>query len=236
MTRPISIVSPVFAKGQDRIAGAVGLSLLCGGGFAALCYFNIARHGLESIPAAHALHLDASIPFTSGWIWIYLLYYPFCFLPLFLKEVRDDPDTFTRTIMAFGLQFGVSFSIFLLWPLRMSHPELPAGINGDILRRMYACDLGFNSFPSLHLANVAFVSLLFLRQRGSRIGTSVGMIAALIGASALLVKQHFVVDVLAGILLGWASFALAFQWMHPLRQHIVTPTLQPIPVEDDNIP
>jgi membrane-associated phospholipid phosphatase len=199
-----------FAKGRDRFWGAVGLAVLCVGGFAATCLFNVARHGLEQAPVIQAFRMDAVIPFAPGWIWIYLLYYPFCFLPLFLREVREDPGTFTRTILAFGLQFGASFFIFLVWPLRMAHPALPAGLEGSILKHLYACDLGFNSFPSLHVANIVFVSLLYWRMRGARWGAALAALAALISASTMLVKQHFVADVAAGALLGWLSFIIAF--------------------------
>ena len=190
--------------------GALALALFCGGGFAATSLFNVSHHGIEHLPAIQALKLDAEIPFVPSWVWIYLLYYPFCFLPLFLREVREDPKTFTRTILAFGLQFGISFAVFLLWPLRMTHPRLPLGINGIILHKLYAVDLGFSSFPSLHLANIVFVSLLFLRLRGARKGAMIFIVAGLIAASTLLVKQHFISDVLAGAFLGWGSFILAF--------------------------
>ena len=36
----------------------------------------------------------------------------------------------------------------------------------------------------------------------------------MIAASTLLIKQHFLSDVLLGALLGWASFALAFKASH----------------------
>ena len=224
----------VFTRGRSRLFGALALALFCGGGFAASSLFNISHHGIEHYPAIHSFWMDAEIPFVSGWVWVYILYYPFCFLPLFLKEVRNDPETFTRTVTAFSVQFAVSFTVFLLWPLRMAHPGLPQGLNGLILKKLYAVDLGFSSFPSLHLANIVFVSLLFLRLRGWRRGAVVFCVAALIAASTLLVKQHFISDVLAGALLGWISFAMTFGLPHDVihmyyklsRAHESTSTLQ----------
>jgi membrane-associated phospholipid phosphatase len=198
-----------FAKGWNRLFGAFFLAAVCGGGFVAIGVFNVTRFGVRPLAAIQAFRWDAAVPFISGWVWIYLLYYPFCFLPLLLKEVRNDADTFTKTVMAFSIQFGISFAFFLLWPLRMVHPVLPASFNGAILKRLYAFDLGFNSFPSLHVANIVFVSLLVLRLRGRRWGAVVVALAALIAMSTVLVKQHFVSDVLAGALLGWGSFAFS---------------------------
>jgi len=202
--------SRVFETGRSRIFGAVSLALFCGGGFAATSLFNVSRRGLEHLPAIHSLRLDGAIPLVSGWVWIYLLYYPFCFLPLLLQDVRNDPSTFKKTITAFGLQFGISFVVFLLWPLRMAHPVLPHTFNGAILHQLYAVDRGFSSFPSLHVANIMFVSLLFLRFQRARPAVVVCGIALLIAASTLLVKQHFLSDVLVGAFLGWASFAITF--------------------------
>lgn len=217
----------IFAKGRGRLLGAMSLALACGGGFAATCLFNVSRHGLEVFHAPHSLPLDVSIPFVPGWVWVYMLYYPFCFLPLFLRDVRNDPGVFTRTVLAFGLQFGISFAIFLAWPLRMMHPVLSPGLNGAILKQLYACDLGFNSFPSLHLANIVFVSLLYSRLRGIRAGILVSSVALLIAASTMLVKQHFVLDVVAGAFLGWASYVVAFSIGRPTAKSDQSPIPHP---------
>ncbi|HVO33580.1 MAG TPA: phosphatase PAP2 family protein [Elusimicrobiota bacterium] len=199
------------AHRRNRIIGALSLALICGLGFTLIGIFNRERFGLSSAPTAiQAFRLDGQIPFVPGWIWFYLMYYPFCFLPLFLREVRNHPPIFLRSVVAFLLQFGASFVIFLLWPLRMVHPILPPGLDGRILHGLYGFDLGFNSFPSLHLSNIVFVTLLFWRLRGRFLGGMVGMGALLIAVSTLLVKQHFVSDVVTGALLGWATFALLF--------------------------
>jgi membrane-associated phospholipid phosphatase len=206
---PVYKQLPFFSKGWKRLVGAFFLAVICGGGFVAISMFNVTRFGIRPLAAVQSFGWDAAVPFVSGWIWIYLLYYPFCFLPLLLKEVRNDSDTFTKTVIAFSIQFGISFAFFLLWPLRMIHPILPLGLNGTILHKLYGFDLGFNSFPSLHVANIVFVSLLFIRLRGRRRSAFIVVVAALIAMSTVLVKQHFVSDVLAGALLGWLSFALS---------------------------
>ena len=211
----MSIRSPLFTKGVHRVLGASLLALVCGSGFVGISYFNILElkhHPLAAIPL---FNWDPAIPFLPGWIWVYLFYYPFCFLPLFLKDVRDNSVTFTRTVTAYGLQFGVSFAFFLLWPLRMMHPKIPSGVDGKILGSLYAFDLGFNSFPSLHVANIVFVSLLIFRLKGRWWGTLAFAGAALIASSTVLVKQHFLSDVLAGALLGWASFIFSERIVSP---------------------
>ena len=157
------------------------------------------------------LHLDGWIPFVPAWVWIYVLYYPFCFLPLALREIRDDPDAFVRTAWAFSLQFGFSYLCFLALPLQITHPALAGGLASDLLRKIYLADNGFNSFPSLHVANVTFVVLLFERLRGTRAALPLALLAVLIALSTVLVKQHYIPDVILGAVLGWATFTHAFR-------------------------
>ncbi len=199
-----------FSRIRYRLAAAFALAFFCSAGFVAISYVNFRRFGFVQVPPIHDSRLDAWIPFEPGWVWVYLLYYPFCFLPLFLREVRGDAVIFRRTLCAFAMQFGVSFVFFLLLPLRMTHSALPSGLEGHLIGALYRVDLGFNSFPSLHLANITFISLLFYRLRGAIRGAAIGIAALFIAASVLLIKQHFVSDVLLGALLGWASFALFF--------------------------
>ncbi len=199
-----------FKKGGHRIAGASLLALFCGIGFTTIGLFNRHRFGLSFTPPLHAFSMDARIPFEPAWVWVYILYYPFCFLPLCLKEVRNDPVIFLRSLTVFAIQFAVSFSFFLLLPWRVTHGSLPVGINGQILGALYGFDLGFNSFPSLHLANIVAVCLLFKRFSRKYYGAAVFAGAMLIAVSTMLVKQHFISDVILGILLGWGSFTVVF--------------------------
>ena len=199
-----------FATGRQRLLGALVLAGVCTAGYASIGIFNVSRLGWVNVPAVQAFRVDRMIPFTPAWVWIYLLYYPFCFLPLFLREVRENPSVFSQTLVAFALQFGACFGFFLLWPLRMHHPVLSSGINANILRLLYGFDLGYNSFPSLHVTNCVFVSCLYLHLRGLRQALPVCGVAGLIAVSTLLVKQHFFSDILVGALLGWGSFVCAF--------------------------
>jgi membrane-associated phospholipid phosphatase len=142
---------------------------------------------------------------------VYLLYFPACFLPLTIREIRDDEETFRRTALGFAVQFGVSFFIFWLVPSHILRPETGAGgASNGALRWLYALDPGFNVFPSLHVANVAYVACLIGRLRGAATAAPVWFLWVLIAGSTLLIKQHFLVDVAAGTFLGIFSCSLAF--------------------------
>lgn len=165
---------------------------------------------LQPAPRFDPQILSWEIPFYPGWVWVYIFYYPFCFLPLFLAPVRRDPAVFLRAVLGFALQFGISFLIFFFWPIRMIHPEIPPGWHARIIADLYRFDGGFNAFPSLHVANTVFVALLFLKFHKRWTGWLLLGCSGLIALSALLVKQHYLHDVLSGALLGWAACRIAF--------------------------
>jgi membrane-associated phospholipid phosphatase len=39
---------------------------------------------------------EARLPYAPAWIWVYLAYYPLCFAPLLLPEIRREPGLFWR--------------------------------------------------------------------------------------------------------------------------------------------
>ena len=63
-------------------------------------------------------------------------------------------------------------------------------------------DAASNSFPSMHVS-VAMLTALHLY---SGLGASVFAFPLLIALSCLFTKQHYVVDLPAGAVLGWVTF------------------------------
>lgn len=163
---------------------------------------------------ASALHihefsipLDASIPIVPWTIWVYSLYYPFCFIVIPLLTTRER---FFRVALAFFLEFGLAFVFFILFPSRIIRPEVISnGFSGQVLIWFYNIDPGYNIFPSLHVANSVLVAWVFFYY-GSRWAWPAAITAALISASTVLVKAHYVLDIPGGIILAMASIALAW--------------------------
>ncbi len=154
--------------------------------------------------------IDRAIPFTPAWVWVYLLYYPFCFMPLFLL---NNIDTFRRVAGAYLMEFIIAFIVFLSFPVRMIRPVVvPDTLSTKMVGIIYRIDPGFNVFPSLHVANSLLVALIFYRYN-KPLGIFFLLIACLIAVSTLYVKQHYVVDVVTGILDTALVYPLIF-WGH----------------------
>jgi membrane-associated phospholipid phosphatase len=91
------------------------------------------------------------------------------------------------------------------------HSPVPDGFC-DVLVVADSDDLdpGYNIFPSLHVANAFLVAFIFFKLRNRIEGTALTIVAVLISISALYVKQHYVVDIVSGLVLGYVTFVIAF--------------------------
>ncbi|MCL4393808.1 MAG: phosphatase PAP2 family protein [Chloroflexi bacterium] len=96
----------------------------------------------------------------------------------------------------------VSYAFYLFL---QSYVDRPALVGTDTLTQMirgvYASDNPYNDFPSLHTSLSTILAVHWLRV-DRRLGSLVALWFVLIIASTVFVKQHYVPDVVAGLLLG----------------------------------
>ncbi len=155
------------------------------------------------------LSLDRLIPVLPGFIWPYMLCYVFPFLPLLV--VRDW-HRLNRAILAIVLANAAAFVIYVLWPIAFPHPALGSSLSERVLALQFKYDFrpGANKLPSLHVAYAGLVYLACLKQGLGRLRENLVLITAgLISISTLFVKQHVVLDVVAGIGLAVAAWLAA---------------------------
>ena len=165
-------------------------------------------------------HADALIPFQPAFVFAYLLYYPWLLLPL---AVLREREVFFRALAAFALMQVCAALTFVWLPSHMLRPSVvPAGVAGDLVRFIYRLDMGWNVFPSLHVGHSTLVALLCWRQ-GHKSFPLVALGSALISVSTVLIKQHYAVDIPAGLLLAWFCYrmsALALPSWSELRERL----------------
>ncbi len=154
---------------------------------------------------------DQAISFNPQWVWIYLLYFPLCFLPITLKEIWKDKIAFRRTAAGFILQFIFAFTIFWIFPSQMERPIFsPLGVSSQVLLWFYKIDAGYNIFPSLHVANIAYIACVAWKFKRRSLSTAVWALCFMIAASTLFVKQHYLFDLPFGIVTGVLGYFIAF--------------------------
>jgi membrane-associated phospholipid phosphatase len=149
--------------------------------------------------------LDRAIPLWVPAEWVYFSVYLFLFLPV--VQVRH-PRVFERCAYAFYALNLCSLAIFWTFPVRCDRPTF--AIDSMVswgLALNYFCDPPYNNFPSLHVANAVFAALVALAL-DPPFGAFALVLAGLISVSTLLVKEHYIADVVAGLFFGWAAFRL----------------------------
>jgi membrane-associated phospholipid phosphatase len=171
-------------------------------------YVDARNAALTAAPLRLETRLDPWIPFVSQFVFAYLLYYPWLFIPLRVLRTRES---FFRGLCAFALMQLFAEAVFILYPSHIERPPVVGtGLSETLVRWLYALDAGWNLFPSLHVGHSVLVALIY--RKYVRSGTLLVWTGTLlICASTVLIKQHFVVDILSGGLLAAACYAAAWQ-------------------------
>jgi membrane-associated phospholipid phosphatase len=155
------------------------------------------------------LPLDRHIPLLSWFIWPYLLCYLFPFLPLIVVK---DWHRFNKALLAIILANAAAFLVYILLPIAFPHPELGSGFSDRVLALQFRYDFkpGANKLPSLHVTYAWIVYLLCRKQGLGRFREGlIFLVAMLISVSTLFVKQHILLDVLAGAAWAFAAWFAA---------------------------
>jgi membrane-associated phospholipid phosphatase len=151
--------------------------------------------------------LDDAIPFQPSWVWIYsCLYYP---VIVYINFVTSSPRHFLYMAMSFIVLLIFQMAFFVLFPVA-TPPEwrvcVAAGPGASLrfLALVQRFDAASNSFPSMH-TSVATLTAMHLVPH---VGPWAYIFPVLIALSCLFTKQHYVVDLPAGAVLGWFVFQL----------------------------
>lgn len=179
-------------------------------------YLVIANRAQRGVVYAPELAFDRALPLVPAWALVYGLFYLYLIvLPVFV--VRDVPHV-RRTFFAYLAVWISAYIVFLVYPTVAPRPAVVAGDGFAVwgLRFLYGADPPYNCFPSLHVAH-SFVSAFTCRRVHRGVGRAALVCAALVAMSTMLTKQHYVVDVIAGITMAAAATTAAL-WTYPAER------------------
>jgi len=177
-----------------------------------LAYFllNNARGNVHSLE----LTVDDRIPLLPAFVFPYLSLYALLVVSLW-RFLKAETKIFTIAALAIGLDLVLSYLVFLFYQTRVERPiVLGSDVSSDILRWLYSVDKPFNAFPSLH-TSISTLLVLLWGKVGSRIQPIIALWAALIIASTLLTKQHYIADLLGGVTVALLSYYGAVKLDNP---------------------
>jgi len=172
-------------------------------------YFALQHFPLRPPRTLPTASLDELVPFQPAWVVVYQSLY--VLMPA-VAWLADSADTLRRYARGFVALSAAGFVVFLAFPVMGPRPKVVSaeGLYGMLVHY----DTPLNTFPSLHVA-LAVYSLLFAQHLLAGAGRSApGLIlagaawTAAIAYSTLATKQHYAIDLPAGMLLA----LLAHRW------------------------
>lgn len=206
------VSGPMATSPEDAPVEKLGLALALLA-FWLVGYFGTAGRLDLATAGTFRTVLDDAIPFLPVTIYAYAAVYTAMLLPAFTVRCRR---LFRRVCLAYACVIAVSLALFNAMPitslgLRPDDADLaalaPERFDVWGVRLCYALDPPLNLFPSLHLASVTLVSLAAWTARP--IYGAMGLVlTAAVAISICTVKQHWVVDGVAGLGLGAGAWAL----------------------------
>ena len=158
------------------------------------------------------IEIDEAIPLMPEFVWIYHS------LPLFVLLVMvvliKRAPVFWRTFYSCLMASVVMFLCFIALPIEYPRPEVMAsGISSALLVATQELDYAHNTCPSGHVAFAWLMFLAAVKTQWVRHEPWMGRVFLLwaigIILSTLVLKQHFIADVIAGVFLASFSFYMA---------------------------
>ena len=150
--------------------------------------------------------LDRKIPFYPIWVWPYVfLFFPSIVLLAFSIDSFQD---YFLVLISFSVVLAVQIVVSLVVKVSVPHEWRSFEskcVSSRFLKFVHSFDKGGNCFPSLHVA----IGTLAAVHASAAVHAPLGAVThyswvlpGLIGLSAVFLKQHLIVDVIAGVLLG----------------------------------
>jgi len=155
---------------------------------------------------------DRRIPYVPLFALVYFSTYVFVIQPFL---ILSDARQFTWMVTSFVLISVLSSAIHATVPSKIERVEqvTAGGVSGFLLGLFQKTCKPYGNFPSMHVGLSVPVVAANYMAGGAMAGNLTLVWAILIALSTLYTKQHYILDVLAGVAGGLLIFGLTFWWM-----------------------
>jgi membrane-associated phospholipid phosphatase len=165
-------------------------------------YFGIAEITLRRQSFSLLLPADDCFPFVPAFGLVYMIGYFVVFVPpLVIRDMRMIRAGATACF----LLFTAAYLCFILFPVRRVAPPVigDSWVTTILHFPRMRTDHGMNCFPSLHVGVSCLCALSCLRVNRP-VGLALHALTLFIALSTLLTRRHYLLDIPAGYLLGFA--------------------------------
>ena len=175
-------------------------------------YFLVQRSHLGQ-PIEFPSKIDDYIPFRPEWVWVYSgLYYPIILVLVFTIKTFSQ---FSYTVFSFITLLVMQVTAFFFFPVKIPDRwrdyDRDASRSARFLALVHTYDGLPNSIPSMHVS-VATLTALHLQQNLMLETGGYSLLAflfpLLIAISSLFTKQHYVVDLAPGAVVGYINYEI----------------------------
>jgi len=193
------------SRGLDLILAI----LLAAAGCATYLLYPVLNHGPNRIFLQTAV--DRAMPLVPVMVIPYISLIPLIFVAALVLAVAD-----LRKLQSYALAMTIALLVsYAVYATAQSYVIRPT-ITGDdwlsrALREVYSLDKPYNDFPSLHTSQATIIAVYWLKAH-RRTGIAAAVWCALIVSSTVLIHQHYVADVAAGLVVAWAATTSA-EWI-----------------------
>jgi hypothetical protein len=167
-------------------------------------YFIIALL-VESIPCPKWItSIDEKIPFIWWMIIPYYSYYILLIMPPFVIKKINFIKLLTRTLIEISI---LCYIIYIFWPISSSSALESVNPNPlDFLHNFITFNfLHQNALPSMHVTVTVIIALAITKYENKLRNLMLIIILAIFLAT-FLIKQHYLMDSISGLLLGYIGF------------------------------
>lgn len=152
------------------------------------------------------------VPLWVVWVIPYTLCYPLWIFGTLWLTLRSDARLFRTAVAGLFFTFSVSMLIFLLFPTYVVHPD----ITGDdmlskLLLSLMIAGGDYDACPSGHMYITTLLACFYSEWYPNYKWLWVSIVVIVIFAT-LFTKQHYILDVVGGLAIGWLGYRFGHWW------------------------
>lgn len=195
---------PFFNSNQKIWVGPLGI-------LAFLVFYMVPNHiHLFTHSYLYMFPFENGIPFIDWTIWIYISDYLYIGLVFMMLKNKENMNKIFYSQM---LMLFFAMIIFFMLPTAYPRPEIEyIGFSGWMIKVLYSSDTPGNACPSIHVAMTFLAGFGFIKEQ-KRLFIPFMVWAVLISLSTLTVKQHYVVDIIAGFTMAVIFYYFGQKWI-----------------------
>ena len=161
---------------------------------------------------APKIALDALIPIWPTWVAAYAACYPLWLTAFLFAAWKMESRLFRALMAACYLTFSLGILTFVLFPTYVDLPTLTGtDAFSALLRQIQVAGGRYDALPSGHIYITALLALFYSLWH-PRLRWLWAVILLIISLSTLFTGQHYILDVVAGLAVGWAGYRFGLWW------------------------